>query len=80
MSLEELKDTIKEAKAIFDELIKINIINRHQYLAMRSRLAVLIVLHKSELDGMGINIDRWIADLEIDNGQFEALKTQFKKH
>jgi len=46
---------------------------------MRSRLAILTVLHKSELEGMGFNIDTWIRDLELDKQRYNALTLSLKR-
>jgi len=79
MSMYDLKETLKKANKLAKELIKINDLNYHRFLAMRSRLAVLTVMHKTELDGMGISIDRWLRALELDKRQLSALTMGFKK-
>jgi len=46
---------------------------------MRARLAVLTVLHKSELEGMGFNIDRCIKELELDKQRLSAIISSLKR-
>jgi hypothetical protein len=48
-------------------------------MAMRARLAVLTVLHREELEGLGFNMDRWIKELELEPKQLSALTTSLKR-
>ena len=67
--LESLQEDLKKANKLAKELIKLNDVYRERYLAVRSRLVVLTILHKDELQKMGIDIDKWIKALEIDDSQ-----------
>lgn len=77
--IERLLEELEKANKLAKQLIELNGLNHRRFMAMRSRLAVLTVLHKDELEGMGFNIDRWIKDLELTPQQLGALTASLKR-
>jgi len=77
--LEQLGNKLKKANKLAKELVDLNMLNHRRFLAMRSRLAVLTVMHKDELEGRGLNVDRWIRALELDEKQLSALTMGLKR-
>jgi len=76
--LERLRKEVQEAKKLMKQLTDLNDLNHRRFMAMRARLAVLTVLHKTELEGMGFNIDHWIKELELTPQQLRGLTLSLK--
>ena len=77
--LERLAEELEEANELAKKLIEINSLNHKRFMIMRARLAVLTVLHKEDLGGLGFNIDRWIKELELDKQLFGAITASLKR-
>jgi len=78
IELEKLRREVQEANKLSKQIIEINTLNHRRFMAMRARLAVLTILHKSELEGMGFNIDHWIKELELTPQQLQGITLSLK--
>jgi len=78
LELEKLRKEVQEANKLSKQIIEINNLNHRRFMAMRARLAVLTVLHKNELEGMGFNIDYWIKELELTPQQLHGITLSLK--
>lgn len=76
--LERLRKEVREANKLMKQLTDLNDLNHRRFMSMRARLAVLTVLHRTELEGMGFNIDHWIKELELTPQQLRGITLSLK--
>lgn len=76
--LERLRKEVQEANKLMKQLTDLNDLNHRRFMAMRARLAVLTVLHRTELEGLGFNIDHWIKELELTPQQLRGITLSLK--
>lgn len=73
-----LRRELQEVKKRLKQYEDLTGLFHERYLTMRSRLAVLITLHKNELEGQGFTVDNWLRALELDPKQVNLIMANLK--